>query len=67
MSENEYCNTKRIVEEFISENGPGPFLQSKLLERYHNTDNWVKNKGFLRLYVKINLIILMIFYLFTDE
>ncbi|KAL2750080.1 carnitine O-acetyltransferase-like isoform X1 [Vespula maculifrons] len=43
LSENEYCNTKRIVEEFISENGPGPFLQSKLLERYHNTDNWMNN------------------------
>ncbi|XP_046833806.1 carnitine O-acetyltransferase-like isoform X2 [Vespa crabro] len=42
LNENEYCNTKRIVEEFISENGPGPLLQSKLLQKYDNTDNWLE-------------------------
>lgn len=49
LNENEYCNTKKIVEEFISENGPGPLLQSKLLKKYDNTDNWVNNRGFLEL------------------
>ncbi|XP_015186144.1 PREDICTED: carnitine O-acetyltransferase-like isoform X2 [Polistes dominula] len=41
LNENEYCNTKRIVEEFISENGCGSSLHQKLLKRYDNTDNWM--------------------------
>ncbi|KAK2581333.1 hypothetical protein KPH14_008106 [Odynerus spinipes] len=41
LTENEYCKTKRIVKEFISEDGPGCLLQSKLLERYEKTDNWL--------------------------
>ncbi|XP_043487685.1 carnitine O-acetyltransferase-like isoform X2 [Polistes fuscatus] len=41
LNENEYCNTKRIVEEFISENGCGSSLHKKLLKRYDSTDNWM--------------------------
>ncbi|KAL2731393.1 carnitine O-acetyltransferase-like isoform X1 [Vespula squamosa] len=43
LNENEYCNTKRIVEEFISEKGPGPLLHSKLLQIYDKTDNWLND------------------------
>jgi len=41
LSDNEYKNTERIVDEFISHTGVGPRLHAKLLERYQNTDNWV--------------------------
>lgn len=39
LSEKEYCDTKKIVQEFVC--GPGSLLQSKLLQRFENTDNWM--------------------------
>ncbi|XP_071629658.1 carnitine O-acetyltransferase-like isoform X1 [Temnothorax longispinosus] len=42
LTDNEYKNTERIVGEFISHTGAGPRLHAKLLERYQNTDNWMK-------------------------
>lgn len=41
LTDDELCNTKKIVQEFICDGGPGPALQCKLLERYENTDNWM--------------------------
>lgn len=41
LNNNEYKNTERIVNTFISDTGAGPQLHAKLLERYENTDNWV--------------------------
>ncbi|XP_050455190.1 carnitine O-acetyltransferase-like [Cataglyphis hispanica] len=42
LTDEEHKNTEKIVNEFISKNGVGPRLHAKLLERYHNTDNWMK-------------------------
>ncbi|XP_018300736.1 LOW QUALITY PROTEIN: carnitine O-acetyltransferase-like [Mycetomoellerius zeteki] len=42
LTDNEYKNTEKIVGEFISHTGAGPRLHAKLLERYQNTDNWMK-------------------------
>ncbi|KAG5317563.1 CACP acetyltransferase, partial [Pseudoatta argentina] len=42
LTDNEYKNTERIVSEFIIHTGAGPRLHAKLLERYQNTDNWMK-------------------------
>ncbi|KAG5326030.1 CACP acetyltransferase, partial [Acromyrmex heyeri] len=42
LTDNEYKNTERIVSEFIINTGVGPRLHAKLLERYQNTDNWMK-------------------------
>lgn len=41
LTANEYKNTEKIVDDFISHTGVGPRLHAKLLERYENTDNWV--------------------------
>ncbi|XP_032683795.1 carnitine O-acetyltransferase-like isoform X2 [Odontomachus brunneus] len=38
----EYKNTEKIVYKFISDSGVGPQLQAKLLQRYQNTDNWMR-------------------------
>ncbi|KAL0104807.1 hypothetical protein PUN28_016444 [Cardiocondyla obscurior] len=42
LNDSEYKNTEKIVAEFISHTGAGPKLHAKLLERYENTDNWMK-------------------------
>ncbi|XP_011159104.2 carnitine O-acetyltransferase isoform X2 [Solenopsis invicta] len=42
LTDNEYKNTERIVGDFISHTGVGSKLHTKLLERYQNTDNWMK-------------------------
>lgn len=42
LTDNEYKNTERIVNDFISNTGAGPRLHAKLLEKYENTDNWMK-------------------------
>lgn len=42
LTDEEHKNTERIVNEFISNAGLGPQLHAKLLERYQNTDNWMK-------------------------
>ncbi|XP_018051883.1 PREDICTED: carnitine O-acetyltransferase isoform X2 [Atta colombica] len=41
LTDDEYKNTERIVSEFLI-TGAGPRLHAKLLERYQNTDNWMK-------------------------
>ncbi|XP_014479313.1 PREDICTED: carnitine O-acetyltransferase-like isoform X2 [Dinoponera quadriceps] len=38
----EYKNTEKIVREFISDSGVGPGLHAKLLQKYQNTDNWMR-------------------------
>ncbi|XP_051166861.1 carnitine O-acetyltransferase-like [Leptopilina boulardi] len=47
LNEEEFSNTEKIVNHFISENGPGPILYKKLQERYDKTENWM-NKWWLR-------------------
>ncbi|XP_012522367.1 carnitine O-acetyltransferase isoform X1 [Monomorium pharaonis] len=42
LTDKEYKNTESIVSDFISHTGAGPKLHAKLLERYQNTDNWMK-------------------------
>ncbi|XP_020281994.1 carnitine O-acetyltransferase-like [Pseudomyrmex gracilis] len=42
LTDKEYKNTERIVGDFISDTGVGPRLHAKLLEKYENTDNWMK-------------------------
>ncbi|XP_051166865.1 carnitine O-acetyltransferase-like [Leptopilina boulardi] len=47
LNEEEFSNTEKIVNHFISENGPGPILYKKLQERYDKTENWL-NQWWLR-------------------
>ncbi|XP_011299476.1 carnitine O-acetyltransferase-like [Fopius arisanus] len=46
LNDQEYLNTEKIVQDFISKCGVGPELQAKLLERYEKTDSWM-NEWFL--------------------
>lgn len=41
MSESELKNTKRILEEFCSENGVGTKLQKLLVQKAQNSENWL--------------------------
>ena len=43
LSENDYENTKKIVEEFSRNNGLGQQLQRILVERSKSTENWVNS------------------------
>jgi carnitine O-acetyltransferase len=48
VDEEDYINTKKIVEEFRKPGGLGEKLHEKLLERARVTDNWVSK--FLSVY-----------------
>ncbi|XP_028050670.1 carnitine O-acetyltransferase isoform X2 [Monomorium pharaonis] len=43
LTDDEYKNTKKIVDDFISHTSAGSQLHTKLRERYQNTDNWMKD------------------------
>ncbi|XP_026825041.1 carnitine O-acetyltransferase isoform X2 [Ooceraea biroi] len=43
LTDQEYENTEKIVGEFVRDGGAGPRLHTKLLEKYQNTDNWMKD------------------------
>lgn len=41
LTEEEFCKTEKIVNQFISKDGLGPSLHRKLQERFEKTENWV--------------------------
>lgn len=43
LTDKEYANTEKIVREFVHDDGAGPRLHTKLLEKYQITDNWMKD------------------------
>ncbi|EFN86319.1 carnitine O-acetyltransferase isoform X2 [Harpegnathos saltator] len=42
LTDAEYKSTEKIVHEFISDSGVGSRLHAKLLQKYKNTDNWMR-------------------------